>query len=293
MLTARLLLISTALIWGSTFVATKILLGYVSPVEVLGLRLLLAFPVLLGIIRLNKIKFAVKGNWRPLLVAAFVIGFHFIIQITGIKYTTATNTGWIISLTPLVVAVFAFFLLKERIGIYTIWGIVIASMGILLLVSKGHLLDLRWLSSKGDWLVLASAHTWAIYTILTRDISRRLNPLVVTFVVLAPSAIVSLGIMGITSDWQKIIALPADALISLIWLAVMGTALGHWFWQHGVAKMGAAKAGVFLYLEPIATTAVAVPYLHETFGLFTAIGGGLVLLGVWLAQRRHSRTNGE
>jgi drug/metabolite transporter (DMT)-like permease len=94
--------------------------------------------------------------------------------------------------------------------------------------------------------------------------------------------------MAFSSDWHKILSLPTDAVVSLLWLAVMGTALAHWFWQDGVAKIGAAKAGVFLYLEPIATTAVAVPYLHEAFGIFTAIGGGLVLMGVWLAQRRQA-----
>jgi len=286
MLIARLLLALTALIWGSTFVATKVLLGYMSPVEVLGLRLLVGLPVLFAIMRIQRVKIELRGYGSPLLSAAAIIGLHFIIQITGIKFTSATNTGWIITLTPLVTAVFAFFLLKERIRLNTVWGIIIATSGILLLVSRGDLLNLGWLSSTGDWLVLASAHTWALYTIMTRDISRKLNPLLVTFIVLAPSAIVSLGVMVFTSDWTRLIVMPAEAVLSLLWLGIMGTALAHWFWQDGVAKIGAAKAGVFLYLEPIATTAVAVPYLHEKFGLFTAMGGGLVLLGVWLAQRR-------
>ena len=57
-------------------------------------------------------------------------------------------------------------------------------------------------------------------------------------------------------------------------------------WQEGVAKLGATKAGFFLYLEPLSTTALAVPYLGESFGPFTLIGGLLVLAGVWYGQRR-------
>jgi drug/metabolite transporter (DMT)-like permease len=62
--------------------------------------------------------------------------------------------------------------------------------------------------------------------------------------------------------------------------------LAHWFWQEGVARLGAARAGVFLYLEPLATTGLAVPYLGESFGLFTAVGGAMVLAGVYLAERK-------
>ena len=66
--------------------------------------------------------------------------------------------------------------------------------------------------------------------------------------------------------------------------------MAHWFWQIGVSKVGAARAGVFLYLEPLATTALAVPYLGEPFGMATLIGGGLVLCGVWIAQSRSGAT---
>jgi drug/metabolite transporter (DMT)-like permease len=184
-----------------------------------------------------------------------------------------------------VVAVLAATLLHERLTYKIILGIGIATAGIILLVSRGKLTDLRWLSSYGDWLVLASAHTWAIYTILTRDVSRDLNPLVVTSVILLPSALISLLGVGLFSQWSRFLHLPLEAVISIIFLGILGTALGHWFWQLGVARIGASRAGIFLYLEPIATTIVAVPYLGEPLGVITIIGGLAVLLGVWISQR--------
>jgi drug/metabolite transporter (DMT)-like permease len=284
MLLARLLLILTALIWGTTFVASKICLKYVEPFELMGLRLMLALPVLLVIIGIKRVKFNFGPHKARIAAASAIIAAHFIIQITGIKYTSATNTGWIITLTPLVTAILAYIFLKEKIGLATVIGIILASLGIILLVSKGNFENLSWLSSLGDWLVLISAFTWAAYTIMTRDISRSLNPLAVTFAVLLPSAILAFGAMAIKSNWSSFTRLPMEAIVSLLVLSVLGTSLAHWFWQDGLAKIGAAKAGVFLYLEPIATTAVAVPYLHESFGLFTAAGAALVLLGVWIAQ---------
>jgi drug/metabolite transporter (DMT)-like permease len=286
MFKARILLFLTAVIWGATFVATKICLKYLSPIELMGLRFLIAMPILLVIILIKKVKFQLGDYRKNIAWASIVLTAHFIIQITGIKYTTATNTSWIISMIPLIVAVLAFLFLKERLRSVTIFGIVLATIGVLFLISKGKIGDLKWLSSFGDWLVLISAHTWAVYTILTRNASRKLDPLLVTFCVLLPSTIISLSIMIFSSDWHKFLNLSGEAIVSLLLLGLLGTALAQLLWQDGVAKIGAAEASVYLYIEPLATTAVAVPYLHETFGLFTAIGGGLVLLGVWIAGRQ-------
>ena len=283
----RIYLLLAVIFWGWSFVATKILLDYVTPAELMGLRFIVGLPVLYLVVLAKRIKFDFsKKDRRSILIGSAVITAHFLIQITGIKYTTATNTGWIISITPLVLAVLSYLVLKEKIGRHAVLGIAVATGGILLLVSKGNLTDLGWVGSVGDWLVLASAHTWALYTIATRRVVRTHNPLAVTFAILLPAAILVWGIMLFSSDWSKFLHLPLDVTMALLFLGLFGMALAHWFWQEGVAKVGAAQAGVFLYLEPVATTALAVPYLHESFGVYTAIGGFLVLLGVWLAQRR-------
>ncbi len=280
-------LLFAVVIWGWSFVATKICLSYLSPADLLGLRMLIALPILAAILQIKQVKWDLDAiTIKRMAIGSLIITAHFLIQITGIKYTSATNTGWIISVTPLVTVVLSYFILREKISSLQIIGIVVATTGILLLVSNGRLGSLDWLASVGDWLVLASAHTWAIYTVATRDLARSRSPLLVTFGVLLPTCILMLGYMLLKSDWNSFLHLPADAVIALLILSVLATALAHWFWQEGVAKLGAARSGIFLYLEPIATTTVAVPLLHEHFGIMTALGGTLVLLGVFVAQRR-------
>ncbi|MEW6413088.1 MAG: DMT family transporter [Candidatus Zixiibacteriota bacterium] len=283
----RVYLLLAVIFWGWSFVATKILLSYVNPVELMGLRFIVGLPVLFVVVFARKVKFSFspRHRWQVLLGAA-IITAHFLIQITGIKYTTATNTGWIISITPLVLAVMSYLILREKIGYKEIAGIAVATAGILLLVSRGDITDLSWLSSVGDWLVLASAHTWALYTVATRDLSRKYDPLAVTSSILLPSAVILVTYMLFTSDWDKFLHLPFEAVLALLFLGVLSLAIAHWFWQEGVSSLGASRAGIFLYLEPLATTALAVPYLGEPFGVFTAVGGMLVLGGVYLAQTR-------
>jgi RarD protein len=280
-------LLFAVIVWGWSFVATKICLEVLAPAELLGLRVLIALPILLIMARFRGVKLERKPQvFRQLAIGSAIITAHFLIQITGLQYTSATNTGWIISITPLVTVVLSFIFLKERIGRFEIYGIIVATAGILLLVSHGNLLNLDWLKSFGDSLILISAHTWAIYTVVTRDLTRSQSPLVVTIGVLIPTAVLMLIYMTFTSDWRSFLHLPARVYIALLVLAILATALAHWFWQEGVRGLGASRAGIFLYLEPIATTTLAVPLLNEQFGVFTAIGGFLVLAGVYLAQRR-------
>ncbi len=286
MLAIRLLLLFCVIVWGWTFVATKVCLAYLNPIEIVGLRFFIGLPVLYAIIRAKRLRIEFNaGEYCSLGIGSAIIALHFLMQAVALNFTSATNTGWIIAVTPLALAVLSVLLLKERIGRAEQAGIAVATVGIILLISRGNVTNLNWLSSLGDWLILASAHTWALYTIATRNVSRSRNPLTVTLVVFLPLTVGCLLYMMFMRDVRLYAALPTEPLSALLFLGVLGT-VAQWFWQIGVAKIGAARAGIFLYLEPVATTALAIPVLEETFTAFTAIGGVLVMMGVWWAQRK-------
>jgi drug/metabolite transporter (DMT)-like permease len=286
-MTAHLLLLSAVIIWGWTFVATKILLAELGPLEIFALRLAIGIPCLavLLIARRTRLEFT-REDTQPLVIGAAVFTLHFIIQIGGLVTTTATNTGWIIAITPLVLAVLAFLFLRERLGWNALAGIIVALLGVLVLVSRGSLGQLGAIQATGDWLILASTLTWAIYTVVTRGLTRRRNPLAVTFAILLCAAAFTAPLVVATGDLSRMFSLSWQAWVALLYLAVAGTALAQAFWQVGVATIGATRAGLYLYLEPLATLALAVPVLGEPFGWFTGIGGGLVLAGVYLGQQR-------
>jgi drug/metabolite transporter (DMT)-like permease len=282
----RILLLCTVIVWGWTFVATKVLVAEVGPVEIFALRLAIGLPFLgiLLLVRRVPLRFA-RGDALPLLLGGAIFTLHVLVQIAGLETTTATNTGWIIAVSPLAIAILSFFFLRERIGWNGVAGIAIATAGILILVSRGRLTDLRWLRSTGDWLVLVSAHTWALYTVATRDLARRHEALAVTFAILLIAGAFAAVVFGVAGDVARVRELSARGIAALLFLAIPGQALGQWFWQEGVARLGAARAGVYLYLEPLATLTLAVPLLGEPFGPVVALGGGLVLAGVYVGQR--------
>lgn len=282
---ARLFLLGAIIIWGWTFVATKICLNYLTGMQLIGMRYIIGLPAIYLIMRAIKqpIRFPEKGR-GAVIAASLILAVHLLIQIVGLKLTTATNTGWIIGVTPLTLAVLSALILREKISKQMILGIVVASVGILLLISKGDFSSIVWLENLGDWIILGSTFSWTLYTIVIRDVARAQHPILVTFQVLIPATVFLSLYLLIENDWSAVIHLPADGMIALLFLGVLGIAVAHWFWQAGVARLGAAQSGMFLYLEPLATTMLAVPYLHEPFTWATAVGGLLVLAGVYVSQ---------
>jgi drug/metabolite transporter (DMT)-like permease len=283
---ARALLLGTVVLWGWTFVATKLAVAALAPVTLLALRLAIGLPVLVPIALLRRARLGpLRGDRARLGVAAALLLLHFLVQITGIRHTSATNTGWLVSTAPLFVAALSRLLLKERLGALGLAGLGVATAGILLLVSRGRPGELAWIRSVGDWLVLGSALTWALYTVTVRDLARRRDPVWLALLLLAPSLLVALVATALSPEPARLGALGLEVWLALLFLGVGGTALGHWWWQVGVARIGAARAGTFLYLEPVATSALAGPLLGEPLPVSTLAGGALVLAGVYLGQR--------
>jgi drug/metabolite transporter (DMT)-like permease len=283
---ARIYLTVTVIIWGWTFVATRLCLAHLSPELLLTARFVIALPVLVLILFVRKTPLRTTRRDAPwILLGSALFVAHFLIQNWGLVFTSATHTSWLVSVSPLAMAVLAFLLLRERIGPRTVAGIGVAGCGVVLLVSNGRLNDFGWLHSVGDWLALTSAFTWALYTIATRNLSRNYPPMLLLVLMLIPATIGMVVYTAATADWSTLMHLPARPLVALLYLAVGGMAVANWLWLEGVSRVGAARAGVFLYLEPLSTTALAVPYLGEKFGLMAAGGALLVLAGVALAAR--------
>ena len=282
---AQLLLLFCVIVWGWTFVATKVCLLALRPVELVGLRFLIGLPLLASIVALRRRTVELsRSDVAALALGAAVITVHFLLQAVALEHTSATNTAWIIAVSPLVIALLARVFLAEPVKSRAWSGLGLATVGVLLLVSRGRIHELGWLGSRGDWLVLASAGTWALYTIATRNLSRTRDPLTVALFAHVPLLATCLAAMAARSELHALVHLPARVVIALAFLGVLGT-LAQWFWQEGLARLGATRAGAFLYLEPLATMVLAVPLLGEAVGWSTWVGGTLILTGVWLAER--------
>jgi len=172
------LIILAVIFWGTSFIATKVALEELDPETIISLRLILASILLMLSAFVTKKKFDVNlKNQGSIFLLACIAVFHLWIQVTGLKYTTAANTGWIIGTAPIFMAIFAAIFFREKINVLQSCGIIIAILGLLLLVSKGDFTSIDLIKNKGDILVLGSAFTWGVYSTVNKKISLSYSPL--------------------------------------------------------------------------------------------------------------------
>lgn len=271
--------------WGASFIATKIALGQLNPVNIIFIRLILA-SVLLGIIALytkRSFKISLK-NHGFIFILSLIAVFHLWIQVTGLKYTSASNTGWIIGITPVFMAILGFFIFSEKFTLFKITGILIAFFGLLLLISRGDFLSIDFISNKGDFLILASAFTWSVYSMVNKKITITYPPLMTILFQFIIMAIVIIP-FNVNETTIKIISqLSIQIWLALFFLGFFCSGVAYVLWAQSLKEMESARVGAFLYFEPFITVIAAWSILNEEITLLTIISGVTITCGVILVN---------
>jgi drug/metabolite transporter (DMT)-like permease len=278
--------------WGFSFIATKVALRELNPFTLLTLRFGIGGLLLLSV-QLQKDKrflkaFSLKDWLSILFLAAIGISGHTLLQAYGLLYTTAINTGWIVAIIPIFIALAARFYLGEPITLKKIGGIVLGFMGVFLVISKGVFSPslLRFDSTFGDFLILVSALTWTAFTVGGREFLTRYPPLAAITPIVALGCLITFPFTWLKWEWSLLSHLSAFTWTGILFLGIFCSGLAYLFWYSALEKRDSSIVGMYLYLEPFVTMIGAYLFLGEEIYLMTLTGGGMTLLGVYLATRR-------
>lgn len=276
----------TVTAWGASFVVVRVALETFTPFGLVAVRLLSATLVLAVICRARGQAFL--PDRRDWLVGAFlglVLGAHLALQAHGLQHTSAIHTSWIIAFIPVTLAVGARLFLRQRLRLVGWLGVMVATCGVLA-VSLSELPDFSR-ARFGDLLQLTSCLTWTVYTLVATGPVARNGALRVTGLAVSVAAAVLLlasGSSGLVSG-----AVTPQAVLGVLFLGLVCSGLGYYFWFQAVGEHGAARVGSYIYLEPFVTIAVAWAALNEPVTSSALLGGGCVLGGVWLVARGSTR----
>lgn len=298
-LRADALMLITALIWGTTFVAQSMGMEHIGPFLYTGLRFALGCLVILPLVlfvRSPRVDAASRRFSKPMLLGSLVLGAILTIGINlqqvGLLFTTVTNSGFITGLYVILVPLFSLFL-GMRSGLGTWCGAVLAVVGMLLLSVTT---DYRIAS--GDLLQMASAACWAIHVLLVGVLAARYDPVRVSFIQFAVCAVISLLLALFLEEIQLhaiVQAVPAIAYGGVL-------AVGIGFTLQVVAQKDAiaSHAAIILSLEAVFAAIAGWLLLNETLSLRGFIGCSLMLCGMLVAQlvpiyqqRRQRRNTAE
>lgn len=284
--TKYLLILIAVIFWGTSFIATKIVLRELTPEMILTLRLIIAVIFLFVIGTTLKNSFSIKKkNLIGIFVLALVAAFHIWIQITGLSFTTASNTGWIIGTAPVFMAILGLIFFKEKISSVKLLGIVIAIFGLVVLVSKGDFLSISFIQNEGDFLVLGSAFTWGVYSTVNKKISISYPPLMTIFYLFFLMLLLILPFSLSGKEIDSVLHLSFDGWLAIFFLGLFCSGVSYVIWAQALRDMESARVGAFLYLEPFVTVLGAWFMLGELITPVMMLGGIIIIIGVILVNK--------
>lgn len=277
------------IIWGGTFVATKVALGEVSPVTIVWIRFGIGV-IVLGLAVLVRKQFALpaRSDLPWLILLGFIgVTFHQWLQATGLQTARATTAAWIVATIPVFTALLGWLVLKEKISWLGAVGILIAALGVTLIVSNGNFRALITGEggTLGDILILISSLNWAVYTILSRrELARHPAARMMLYVMSFGWLFTCLWIFGPGPGLSELPRLTTSGWTAILILGIFGSGLAYIAWYDALQAIPATQLGVFINIEPLVTMLFA-PIIGETFSPLSLIGGAIIILGVWLVNR--------
>ncbi len=267
-------------IWGATFVASKVALAVIPPFVLVAGRFALAWLLLRLVLRIRRIESVPwRQSWIPLLIGAVGMDLSIGAQFIGTALTSASQGALVTSAAPALMAVFAAFLLGERLRPLHVVAIGIATAGVVLVTGIGG----TGFHPLGHGALAVAAATWALYSVLTRWASRTLDPMAVLAGASGWGALLALPFTR--WDWPVARLLEPAIGGSVVFIALGATVLAFLLWSWGCARLPARIGGLFMFVQPVIGTALAAWLLGELPGWTLYAGGGLILAGVSLAQR--------
>ena len=274
----------TILIWGTTFIASKMLLTEFSPFQTMFLRFLVAYVVLLF---LNH-KFP-KVVWKEelmfLLLAVFGSTLYFICENIALTYTLASNVSIIIALAPILTALLAHFFTKdERLHQGIIYGFFVAFVGVILVVFNGTVL--LKLNPLGDILSLLAALMWAVYSVLLKRCVHKYDGIFLTRRVVFYAILTTLPLILMEKKSFPLETLKEPSLFfSLMLLGILGSGICYVTWNYATKWLGIVVTNNYIYLNPFITMVAAGLLLKEPVTLMGMLGAVLIIGGIIISDR--------
>ncbi|SDT06897.1 Threonine/homoserine efflux transporter RhtA [Halopseudomonas sabulinigri] len=280
---ADALMLLTAMIWGSTFVAQRLGMDHIGPFLYTGLRFMVGALAVMPLIWLLRKPATAKTQSRlskPMLLGSMALGAALTLGINlqqiGLMFTTVTNSGFITGLYVILVPVFGLFIgMRTHKGTWA--GALLALVGMVLLsVGPGFTV------ASGDWLQLIGAACWAVHVLMVGALASRYDPILVSFIQFMVCAVVSLSLALVFEpiQWPMI----QQALPAILYGGVL--AVGVAFTLQVVAQKDAitSHAAIILSLEAVFAALAGWLILDETLSPRGLLGCALMLGGMLVAQ---------
>jgi len=280
--------IGAASIWGGMYVVSKVVLNVIPPFTLVTIRLILGgftlwlFRAMRGGMKIERKQF-LQVFGVGLIGYGISLGFQFV----GTSLSTAANGSLVTSATPAFILLFAWIILREHITPLRLAALLISTLGVVAVIDP-RTAQLNPGLFLGNLSLLAAALTWALYSVLIRIVTRKMDVLSVTLIAFLGGLpiVIPAGIWELSST--KIGHISLGILGGLLFLGIISTALAMVLWNTAFAALDASVASLTFFAQPVVGTLLGWFFLKETITSLFLLGGLLIAIGLIMASRETS-----
>ena len=275
------------IVWGTTFISTKVLLESFGPLEILIYRFVIGYMAL-WCLKPTCLKWqGLKKELAYFIAGFFGVTIYFLGENISLTMTYTGNVSIIVSTAPLFTAICACLMTKsERPTKYFWGGFILAIAGIAMINMGGAVIDTAHI--KGDLLALGAAAVWGIYCVVLNEYIREDVPVIVRtrriffygLITMIPCAF----LMNVQFHPERLIE-PVNAG-NILFLGILATAGAYATWNYAVARLGVMKSSVYIYLIPVITIICSAIILKEEITSGAVCGCLLTMTGLFLSEKK-------
>jgi drug/metabolite transporter (DMT)-like permease len=282
------MLFALSAIWGSSFLFIKISVHEIAPMTLVAARLLLAFLVLLGVMRAQGLRLPRDAGtwWAFALLGVLGLIIPFWLITWGEQYISSSLAAILLATTPLLNVLLTVFVMRaERLALVRVLGLLLGFAGVIVAMGEGLELGASLL---GRLAVVGAALCYAVSALYARARFRGMNPLTLSTGQMLTGSLLAIP-AALVLDPLPMAVPSLLALGSLLALAVVGTAFAYILFYALLDGVGAARSSLVTYLVPGFALVYGVLLLGEPFSGRIALGFALIIGGILIASGKLSR----
>ena len=281
------ILVLVAFVWAGSFIVVKTATEQINPINLGFLRFFVATPImfLLLLIRGKKLKIPKKEIPSLCVLGLTGITFLYLFQFVGINLTNASTASSLINTNVIFIAILSIIFLKESFNKNKLIGISSSFIGVFIIIFSNTqiiIISDKNLFIFGAILVLLSAFSWAVYSIVGKRLIKKYDIFTVTAYAFAFGSIFYLPFV-IFDIVDTIISTTINVWLSVLYLSLICSVFGYIGWYYALEKIEASKAAVFLNLIPFFAIIMSF-FIGEHISLFFIFGSALIIFGVYITQ---------
>ena len=288
---AFLFLTLSSFFWSGNFLTGKLAFNNeLSPFKLSFFRWLLAFFILIPFTfnEINKNLNIYKKN-TILMISVSILGVAIFNSFTyvSLQTTLVINSSLMISITPVLIIGFSWIIFKTKTTFMQFFGIFLSLFGAICIVLKGDINNLFILYfTPGDLWMFIAVFSWGLYSVLLKKINPNLSQLATLEVMIIIGLLFIFPLYIIESLDNNFFPNKIIDLYMISYVAIFAGIISFFCWNKGVSIIGANRAGLFLHLIPVFSSAWAIFFLNEIFSFYHLIGALFIVFGIILSNFR-------